>query len=168
MIFGIPGSGKSTFSVQLSDLLNVPVFHLDRHFYIENWEARNYEEFLQIQKNIVEGDDWIIDGNNSKSFEMRFSRADIALYFCYNRCQCLWRIFKRLYFKDSRIFDRAEGCSETIRPSLLRYLWGFEKRVKYSIEDLRKRYPDVVFFEIRNDSDLQAFMKSLQTVSKHL
>jgi adenylate kinase family enzyme len=33
MIFGRPGSGKSTFATWLSRALNLPLHHLDKHFY---------------------------------------------------------------------------------------------------------------------------------------
>lgn len=52
MIFGIPGSGKSTFALKLSRLLNLPLFHLDKYFFVSGWEERNYEEFLQIQQGL--------------------------------------------------------------------------------------------------------------------
>lgn len=32
MIMGRPGSGKSTFSIKLQTMLNIPLFHLDKHF----------------------------------------------------------------------------------------------------------------------------------------
>ena len=121
MIFGIPGSGKSTFSLYLSDLLNLPVEHLDKSFFVENWIERDYEDFLRIQENFVNKDSWIIDGNATRSLEIRFKRADVALYFRFNRLLCLWRLFKRRINKNSRIFDRAEGCSEQIRWKLIRY-----------------------------------------------
>lgn len=93
MIFGIPGSGKSTFSLKLSRLLNLPLFHLDKYFFVRGWKEGNYEEFLQIQRGLVDQDSWVIDGNATKSFEMRFSRADTVIYFRFNRILCLWRIF---------------------------------------------------------------------------
>jgi hypothetical protein len=72
MIFGIPGSGKSTVAVKLSGLLHLPVFHLDRYFFIEGWKERDYEEFLKIQKELAEQESWIIDGNATRSLEIRF------------------------------------------------------------------------------------------------
>ena len=53
---------------------------------------------------------WIIDGNSTKSLEMRYSKADLVLYFNYPRYLCYWRIFKRLFYKNKLIDDRAEGC----------------------------------------------------------
>ena len=105
MIFGIPGSGKSFFAVWLGELLDIPVEHLDRSFYVDNWVERDYDQFLHIQEELIKKERWIIDGNAIKSLEMRFKTADVVLYFRFNRLLCLWRIFKRLL--DHRISDRA-------------------------------------------------------------
>ncbi len=161
MIFGIPGSGKSTFVVQLGELLHLPVFHLDKYFYTHNWVERPAEEFLRIQKDLVEQPAWIIDGNAVRSLAMRYARADLVLYFRFNRLLCLWRVFKRLVFKDHRISDRAEGCSEQVRFRLVRYLFGFDKRVRKTLEELQTRYPHALFRELRNQNDLDALLKFL-------
>lgn len=162
MIFGIPGSGKSTFSLKLSCLLNLPRFHLDKYFFVSGWQERNYEEFLQIQKELVDQDSWILDGNATRSFEIRFQRADTVIYFRFNRILCLWRIFKRLLHKHPDISDRAEGCSEKIHFHLIRYLWGFPQRVKQSIEDLRLKYPQAKFYEFQNDKQARSFLNTLK------
>ena len=98
MIFGIPGSGKSTFSALLAVLLHIPLYHLDRYFYTQRWKERAYNEFLAIQESFVEKESWIIDGNATRSLEIRFKKADVVLYFRFNRLLCLWRIFKRRVF----------------------------------------------------------------------
>jgi GrpB-like predicted nucleotidyltransferase (UPF0157 family)/adenylate kinase family enzyme len=159
MIFGIPGSGKSTFAVKLSQRLGVPLFHLDKYFFIQGWQERDYDEFLNIQRGLVEKAQWIIDGNATKSLEMRFSRSDIVLYFRFHRLLCLWRIFKRLICKKSPISDRAEGCSENVHLRLLRYLWGFDDRVKKSIEELRRNYPSVQFYELHDDKEARDWIE---------
>jgi adenylate kinase family enzyme len=114
-------------------LLHLPLFHLDKYFFVSGWQERNYEEFLDIQKDLVEQEYWVIDGNATRSLEMRFSRADTVLYFRFNRLLCLWRIFKRLINKNPHISDRAEGCTENVRLRLIRYLWEFSKRVEGAI-----------------------------------
>jgi adenylate kinase family enzyme len=160
MVFGLPGSGKSTFATTLSKLTSFPVYHLDRYFFIGNWVERDYQEFLCIQRTLVARNEWIIDGNSMKSLEMRYSRADVAVYFRYPRSICLWRIFKRFVSPNHHIETRPEGCSEKIRIKLISYLWHFNARYRAMIEELRKKYPNVIFYEIRNDRDLQ---KILQT-----
>jgi len=167
MIFGVPGSGKSTFSLKLSRLLNLPLFHLDKYFFVSGWEERNYEEFLQIQKGLVDQDSWVIDGNATRSFEMRFSRADIVIYFRFNRLLCLWRIFKRLVHKHPHISDRAEGCTENIRFRLIKYLWGFPQRVKQTIENLRLKYPEATFYELQNNEQAHSFLNTLKKSKKY-
>ncbi len=161
MIFGIPGSGKSTFAARLSKQYNLPVFHLDKYFFTKNWQERDYSEFLEIQQSFVEQDSWIIDGNATRSLEMRFSRAHLVFYFRFNRILCLWRIFKRLMRKDHQISDRAEGCSENIRFRLIRYLWGFDQRVRKNVASLRAKYPHAIFYELRTKKDLESAFSML-------
>lgn len=161
MIFGRPGSGKSTFAALLSRLIGLPLCHLDKYFYTKNWIQRDYSEFLQIQQNIVNTEEWIIDGNNSSSFELRWSRADLILYFNLPRIICYWRVLKR-YFKQDMLFDdRAPGCRETVQLSLLRYMWSFEERVAKNVKHLREKYPQVVFKEIKGKHDLDEILQML-------
>jgi len=153
IIFGRPGAGKSTFAIKLHRATGIPLHHLDKHFYEADWKERDYNEFISIQQKFVSEDSWIIDGNNTKSLEMRYARANLVLYFNYPRGLCYWRIFKRLFMK-SVIDDRAEGCKETVRWSLLKYIWSFERRVAEPIERLKKCYPEVKFIEVNSDEGL--------------
>jgi len=157
MIFGRSGSGKSTFSLKLSEKLKLPLYHLDRYFYTRNWTERNYQEFLALHAELIKQDRWIIDGNIIKSYETRYKQADIALYFCYPRYKAFWRILKRRFWahKDPRINDRAEGCPEIIQWRLIKYIWNYENRVKEQVAELHKKYPHVKLYTIRSDKELQ-------------
>lgn len=165
MIFGRPGSGKTTFAVKLAHKLQLPVCHLDKYFYTANWVERNYQEFMQIQHSLVKQPNWIIDGNNTKSLELRYQHADVVIYFCYPRLQALWRIFKRRFVtsKDSHIDDRAEGCQETISWSLIKYLWTFEDRVAAQLEQLSNRYPQVKFYKVTSDRAAESLLLKLSS-----
>lgn len=127
-IFGRPGSGKSTFSQELHSKTDLPLHHLDKHFFTSNWVSRNYQEFLSIQENIVQQEQWIIDGNSLQSLEMRFARADVVIYFNYSRLLCLWRLLKRRFLAARHTKDTPEGCPEALRFNLLKYMWTFEYR----------------------------------------
>ena len=37
-VIGANGAGKSTFSKKLSEILNIPVYHLDSIYWLPNWE----------------------------------------------------------------------------------------------------------------------------------
>lgn len=159
VIFGRPGSGKSTFALKLHKKTGISLYHLDKFFYTNNWVERDYQEFLNIQENILQQEQWIIDGNSLKSLEMRWARATHVLYFNYPRWLCLWRLLKRIVHKDPAIQDRAAECGEIIRWRLIQYMWTFEyrknNRLMHQIKDFRDRYPQVQFIEIRNDKDLK-------------
>lgn len=161
MIFGRPGSGKTTFATWLSKFLNIPLHHLDKYFYVNNWIERDYDEFLKLQQNIIDTDCWIIDGNSTRSLDMRFSTADLAIYFNFPKFICTYRIFKRFFKRSKLSNDRAQGCNEVIRWSLLKYMWDFEKRVDQKIKDLQKLYPNVIFKEIKSNDDLNELKKYL-------
>lgn len=159
MIFGKPGSGKSTFALSLQDFLKIPLYHLDKIFFTSHWVERDYQEFLKIQESLVNKERWILDGNSIRSLETRYSRADWVIYFNYPTRLCYYRIFKRLLDKNPAIDDRAEGCCETVRLSLLSYVWSFEKRVSPQILSLKQRYPQTPFIEIKNNKDLEQLKK---------
>lgn len=155
MIMGRSGSGKSTFAYELHQKTNFPLYHLDKYFFMDYWQERNYQEFIAIQQALVEQDEWIIDGNSTKSFELRYKRADVCLYFNFPRTLCYWRVFKRLIYKDIAIDDRADNCREKVSWPLLKYMWGFEKRVNPILNLLKQNYPDVRFIEINSDTSLE-------------
>lgn len=161
MIFGCPGSGKSTFALKLSKQLNIPLHHLDYYFFTANWVERNYQDFLGIQQTLVNNKSWIIDGNATRSLEMRFAQADIVLYFNLPKLTCYIRVFQRFFYKNHEIKDRPQGCNERIGLKLIRYMWNFETRVKYIIKILREKYPDVLFTEICSDNDLIIIERNL-------
>ncbi len=164
MIMGRSGSGKSTFAYSLHKLTNLPLFHLDKYFFKDYWIERDYKEFIKIQQEFVSQAQWIIDGNSTKSFEMRFACADLCLYFNFPRYLCYWRIFKRLFYKDFSIDDRAENCSEKVSWSLIQYMWSFESRVDPILLRLQETYPKVQFIEVRTDADLVHLKNKLFSV----
>ncbi|MCE2715875.1 MAG: DNA topology modulation protein [Pseudomonadota bacterium] len=150
MIFGRPGSGKSTFAKRLHEITKLPLYHLDKHYFLSNWVERNKQEFLDIQQSLVIQDRWIIDGNSIKSLEMRYSKTHVALYINFPKWVCIYRILKIIFFPNANIDDRAKGCTDRLNWKLLEYCWTFDKRIQKSLAYLKEKYPKVHFIEITN------------------
>jgi len=49
-LIGLPGSGKSTFASKIGGILGIPVHHLDRHMFEPGGKKRDKQEFIEIQK----------------------------------------------------------------------------------------------------------------------
>lgn len=155
MIFGRPGSGKAVFSYEISQKTGIPVYHLDRFFYINNWKERDKNDFMHIQKEMVNQKRWIIDGNCTQSLEVRFEKSDLIVYFDFGRLKCLYRILKRHLYKENYIHDRAPDCLEKITFKFLKYMWFFEKRVREKIKIAQKQYPEKKIIKVSNNRDLE-------------
>lgn len=162
IIIGKPGSGKSTAAAKLSKKLGIPVYHIDKIFFTHNWEKRNIQEFLQLKQQWIDQDNWIIEGQATRWLEARFSRATLCIHFELPFWLCLWRIFKRRFFcKDTTIQDRAPKCKEVIRWDLLHYTWNYEKRGGKRVKEAHKKYPNVPFYTVRSDKEVQKLITKL-------
>jgi adenylate kinase family enzyme len=162
MIFGRPGSGKSTFAVKLAQALNLPIYHLDKLFFTHNWIERDHEEFLHLQAALVNQNKWIIDGNSLRSLEVRYERADYVLCFMLPRWQCLWRIVKRRFgHKNPNIDDRAANCPEVLRFNLLQRTWTYDKRLEVRLSELGRLYSLNKVIFIQSDADKNKLFEQL-------
>jgi adenylate kinase family enzyme len=160
-IFGLPGSGKSTFADKLAKILRITVHHLDKHYFVAGWQIRQREEFLQTLDTLVSESEWIIEGNSIATLETRFAKADVVIYFAFSRFLCLWRVLKRPFSHDKTILDIPEGCSKGISWSLLKYLWTFKKEKREKIEELKAKYPYVDFHTFHSPKCVEEYMQGL-------
>jgi adenylate kinase family enzyme len=162
-LIGLPGSGKSTFAAKLGKILNIPVHHLDRHMFEANGKKRDKQEFIAIQKALLAEESWIIEGCSYSTFEMRFARADTIIYFHLPRLLCIWRVLKRRFFPDKTLCDTAEGCSQIFNWEIVKYIWTFDRDKRERIEELRKKYPHVIFRIFKSSKDADKYLEELQT-----
>ncbi|MBN2789556.1 MAG: topology modulation protein [Candidatus Delongbacteria bacterium] len=130
LIIGSGGAGKSTFSKQLAKILNIPIIHLDVHFWNPGWVMTDSEIWHKTVDNLILGDSWIMDGNFNSTIEKRVKRADTVFYFDFSKYRCLYNAIKRMiigrYFFKKRS-DMAEGCKEKFDMEFYKWIWNFNK-----------------------------------------
>ena len=156
-IIGLPGSGKSTFAAKIGKSLLIPVHHLDRHMFETDRKKRDKKEFVEIQQAMLNEEDWVVEGCSFSTFEMRFAKGDVLIYFHFSRLVCLLRLFKRLFN-----YKKDFGGLRTVTWEILKYTWSFDKEKREKIEELRRKYPNVCFKIFRNQKDADMYIQWCQ------
>lgn len=155
-LIGLPGSGKSTFASKLGKILDIPVHHLDSHMFEPDGKKKDKQEFIEIQQAILNEDAWVVEGCSFSTFEMRFAKADVLIYFQFSRFVCFLRLFKRLFN-----YKKDFGGLRAVTWEILKYTWNFDKEKRARIEELRQKYHQTKFLIFRNQKDAVSYLKPL-------
>ena len=95
IVIGCPGSGKSTFSRELSNKTGIPLYHLDMMYWNADRTTVERSVFLECLSDVLGKDSWIIDGNYASTMELRLAACDTAVFLDYPTEVCLDGIEKR-------------------------------------------------------------------------
>ncbi len=128
LVFGSSGAGKSTFARQLGERLGIEAIHLDAAFWKPGWVESNDEEFREKVAALAARDRWVMDGNYSRTLDLRLPKTDTIIYLDIPRHVCVWRVAKRVgrTYGRSRA-DLGEGCPEKLDLAFLKWVWDYPK-----------------------------------------
>ena len=96
IIIGCPGSGKSTFARKLSDITNIPLYHLDMIWHKPDKTTLTKEEFDEQLRDLLQKSEWIIDGNYQRTLEVRIKECDTIFLLDIPLQSCLERVRARI------------------------------------------------------------------------
>lgn len=134
LIIGSAGAGKSTLSRKLSRLIGVPVIHLDRYYWQPNWVATPNDQWDDAVRSFAEQEAWIMDGNYSRTLDMRIARADTVIFLDAPRLLCLYRVIKRrIQYHGRTRPDLNEECPEKLDWPFLLWVWNYRNRSRPGI-----------------------------------
>ncbi len=95
VILGTTGSGKTTLSHQLSQILQVPAVELDAIRHGPNWTETPDDLFRLRVADSLHSDGWIVDGNYSVARDSIWPRATMLIWLDYSFPLVFWRLFCR-------------------------------------------------------------------------
>ena len=95
LILGCPGSGKSTFAAQLHEQTGLPLIHLDRLWWQPDGTHITREAFDAALSRILAQDAWILDGDYSRTYEVRLRACDTVFFLDLPESDCLAGVVQR-------------------------------------------------------------------------
>jgi adenylate kinase family enzyme len=102
VVLGPGGAGKTQLAHAVAARTGLPVVHLDRIFWREEWKPAPRDEARRELEAVVAGERWILDGNFLDAGDARFERADTVIFLDLPRRTCLRRALWRLVRDRSR------------------------------------------------------------------
>jgi adenylate kinase family enzyme len=161
-VIGCGGSGKTTVSRELGRILDLPVLHIDGHYWRDGREAPG-EEWARIHGELVGGERWIIDGMKLGTLAERLRRADTVVFLDLPRRTCLAGIARRRLRHRGR--SRPElGVYDRVDWAFLRWVWRFPRAQRPRIRELLDASSCRVVV-LRRHREVRAFLAALPAVA---
>jgi adenylate kinase family enzyme len=97
VILGRGAAGKSTLARTLGTITGIPVMELDKIFWKAGLVASPLEEWLDVQRKLLEKPCWIMDGDLGPydAVERRLCAADTVILRDFSFARCAWRAIRR-------------------------------------------------------------------------
>lgn len=156
IVLGCPGAGKSTFSRKLSAKTGLPLHYLDMIWHRPDRTVIEREEFdMQLEKLLTE-DEWIIDGNYSRTLSVRLVHCDTVFLFDIPVELCIEGAKSRIGKERVDMPWREE----VLDPEFLQWIVDFPRDVFPEINNLLNG-SDKTIIRFRSREEADAFIETL-------
>lgn len=157
IILGCSGSGKSTYAKNLSEHTGLPLIHLDNVWWKTDRTHITRDEFDQKLEELLQADRWIIDGDYSRTYEVRFRACDTVIFLDYSEEICMNGITERVgkHRKD------IPWVEQELDPELVELVRNYHQENRPVIFELMGKYPEKQILIFNNRSQSEEWMLSL-------
>ena len=158
IVIGCPGSGKSTFSRALNAFLKIPLYHLDMLYWNKDKTTVGREVFTARLKEILQREEWIIDGNYSSTMEMRMQECDTVIFLDYPTDVCLSGIKERC----GKMRSDMPWVETAADEEFIEFVKKYNEQQRPQVLELIKKYgcKNIIVFESRAQAD--EFLQKLE------
>ncbi len=124
-------------AAKMAEILDLPLVHLDTHFWRPGWIETPDSEWQEIVKSLISRDEWIMDGNFSGTLSIRAERADTIIFLDLPRNVNMKGIFRRVikYYGKTRP-DLPDGCPEKFDWVFTKWVWNFHNNSRPKVLEI--------------------------------
>jgi adenylate kinase family enzyme len=170
-VVGTSGSGKTTIGRRLAKILQHPFIEMDELFWGPNWYAPPDKEFFPNLERALQGEDWVLDGNYSRTTAIKWERVQAVVWVDYRFPRTLIQAISRAI---SRIISQKELWPGTGNRETLVKLFSRESIVLYTITSYsRKRtrirsamqapeYSHITFHHLHSPAEVEEFLTQVK------
>ena len=152
IIIGPGGAGKSYFSKQLAGITNLPLYHLDNIFWKEDRTHISRDEFDKKLLEILEKEEWIIDGDYSRTYEIRMKYADTIYFLDFPLEVALAGVESRI----GKTRDDIPWREDIFDPEFKQWIMNWYKNTLPVLRKLLEQYKEIkniIVFKTREEID---------------
>ncbi|KEQ18250.1 P-loop NTPase family protein [Endozoicomonas numazuensis] len=169
-IIGTSGSGKSTLAKQVAEKLSIPHIEIDSLFWGPDWTPVEEQIFLDRLKTALDQPAWVMDGNYTKTYDLRFQQTDMIIWIDFSLARTLLQALRRAIFRiiSGKELWQDTGNVETLgklfsKDSIL--LWTLKthktNRIKYQNLMQDEHYSHIQFIHLRSSREIKQFLTEL-------
>ena len=175
-VVGTTGSGKSHFARALAQHLDVDYIQMDQLHWKANWVESTTEELLSKLASKTSAATWVLDGNYSKTNDMKWRNADTIIWLDYSFSRTFYQLLNRTI---ARAWTRAElwpgtGNAETWRNSFMSsdsiLIWLLKtyskNKRRYSAIQLSSSYQHINFIRLQSPAEAAKFLESVASLQE--
>ncbi len=166
-VIGCGGSGKTTLANELAACLDLPVVHIDSHYW-RSVEGERVEsspaQWSACHRRLISETEWVIEGMKLGMLAERLARADTVIYLDLPTRECLSGILRRrLRYRGGSYPDI--GVYDQINFAFLRWVWSFRRRHRPRLLQLLASFNGEQIV-LRRRRDVRRFLAALTAPEK--
>lgn len=164
-VIGGGGSGKTTLANELARRLEVPVVHIDSHYW-QIFDGERVEStpdrWAACHARLIANDEWVMDGMKLGVLDERLARADTVIYLDLTTTACLSGILRRRMRYRGHLRPDL-GVYDRITWEFVRWVWSFRRRQRPVLLASLARFDGHTIL-LRRRRDIRRFLDTIAPV----
>ena len=157
VVLGCPGAGKSVFAAKLRRRAGLPLIHLDNLWWRADRTHVSRAEFDQALASVLHTEAWILDGDFSRTYEVRVRACDDVVFLDYDEAVCMAGIKARA----GQTRPDIPWTEEAPDPLLIEAVRRYRAEKRPIILNLLEQYPEKEQYLFRSRKQAEQWLETL-------